>query len=747
MIDQVNTSKNEEREIIARYMARESEWDGAESHNVQDMLDDLRMENGEQWTTQMKMARGDRPMLTINKLTAPCKRIANEFKQNTVGVYVKASNSSERCKTVAEVRQGLIRQIEKASKAQVIYGQVFDMAVKCGVGYYRVISDFATEKSFNQDLKIELIPNNVSVKMDHRRKWAWGHDARWCIINDEISLEEFSDLYPDSDMAQGGAKGWSYSPEYLTEKTVKVAEYFEILTEKDAVLLLKDGTEVLKSRYDGPKRNIDKTRPTMIPKCHWYKLTCHEVLEHSVIPIRYIPVICMPGDTTWIDDKRYFRSLIRFAKESQRSYNLNKSNAQEKNNLAPKAPWVATIKQIKGFEKLYNESNVSNLAVLPYNGDPEANGPPQRQGYINQSAGDERMAMEDADDIKTTTGIYDTAMGAASNETTGVAIRARSGQSQIVNYNFHANAATAIEYGGVIMNEWLQHVYDAERIITILGADLKERIVTINSSDPNDPLSRFSDDDEKYEVSVEVGPAYQTQMQEAFELISGLMPNMAPEERSLAYDKLMSNLNFQGAQELQERFANLAKKRFPDIVKESGDRNLNQSQEEQMAQELQQLQELLNQANQALDQYAQAHDMLQSKVAELSDGVAKEIKLKEIEHDNRMKELKFQASKEFKLKEMDNNAKLEQPILENMIAMGSQNMAALGVGLMENTQAPEYAEQELQNEFMDDQESPEMGAETETGMPESPDGQGMTEPMPNVPAQSPATPEMEQEND
>ena len=746
MIDEIKTSKEEERDIIARYMARESEWDGAEAESVREMLDDLRMENGQQWNQEMRMARGNRPTLTINKLSAPCKRIANEFKQNTIGIYIKSQNADEHCKTIAEVRQGLIRQIEKVSKAQVIYGQAFDMAVKCGVGYYRVISDYATEKSFNQDIKIEIIPNNFAVKMDHRRKWAWGHDAKWAIINDEITREEFNDLYPDSDMAQGGAKTANYNPSYYSEKTVKVSEYFEIRHDKDVVLLLKDGSEALKSKYDGPEKNIAQSRPTMVPHCHWYKLTCHEVLEHSVIPIRYIPIVCMPGDITYVNGKRYLRSLIRFAKDSQRSYNLNKSNAQEKNNLAPKAPWVATIKQIKGFEKLYNESNISNQAVLPYNGDPEANGPPQRQGYVNQSAGDERLAMEDADDIKTTTGVYDPALGAQSNETTGIAIRARSGQSQTVNYNFHANAATAIEYGGLIINEWLQHVYDAERIVTILGPDMKEKVVKLNSEDPNDPLSRFKDDDEKYDVSIETGPAYQTQMQEAFEMISGLMPNMDPEERSLAYDKLMANLNFQGAQELQERFANLAKKKFPDIIRDAEGRNLNQSQAEQLAQEVQQLQDMLNKANQALDQYAHINDQMQAQIAQLSDNVQKEIKLKEIEHEHHMEELKFQASKEFKLKEMENNAKLEQPILENMIALGSQNMA-ISNQLQAGMQAPAYAEQSMEQEYQeqDDQESPEMGVQNE--MPEMSNGQGMTEQMPNVPAQSPAIPAMEQNNE
>lgn len=718
MIEEIKLSKEEETNVIARVMALESDWDASEAENISEAQDDLDMLNGEQWTARMNNIRGNRVKMTVNKLIAPVKRISNEFRQNSIGIRITPQESND--KAMARIRQGLIRNIEKISNAKAIYSATFDSAVSCGFGYYRILSDYKSYDSNDQDIKIEMINNAFSVKMDHRRKWVWGHDAKWCIINDELSHDEFKYEFPDSDMVKNNAfKNQIYGVDWLGSNTIKVVEFFDCKYKKESLLTLKDGSTILESKYTGGKRQIESKRTTMVPYVHWYKMTCHEVLSHSILPIKYIPVICMPGEVAWIKDKRVLRSLIRFAKDSQRAYNIHKSNAMEKNEMAPKAPFMVTPTQVAGYEDMYAQANTKNFPFLYYNPDPQAPGAPQRMGYVNQSAGDERLAMEDADDIKTITGVYDPALGAQSNETSGVAIRARSGQSQTINYNFHDNAAMAVQYGAQIINDWIPHVYDSERVIRILGEGERDEIVKINSSDPSDPLSRFSSDDERYDVNVEVGPAYQTQMQEAFETIVQLLPQMSPAERTASFDVAMGNLNFVGADTLQKRYRKIIEMTQPQLLEDEDNQNKAPDDPEVLKAELSKADQVINEMQQALQMSEQVMSQLQSQVAQLSDQNEKQILLEQVKHKNKMEELEFTEAVKMKVTEMQNASKLETPLMNSLIQTGQAAMLA-----NQQSQAPAYVEQELRETYSED-ESPEMGAEymSEQDLPAESPGQ------------------------
>jgi hypothetical protein len=60
-------------------------------------------------------------------------------------------------------------------------------------------------------------------------------------------------------------------------------------------------------------------------------------------------------------------------------------------------------------------------AVVEYDGQ----FPPQRQPFAGVPAGALQEALNASDDMKAIMGIYDASLGARSNETSGVAIRAR----------------------------------------------------------------------------------------------------------------------------------------------------------------------------------------------------------------------------------------------------------------------------------------------------------------------------------
>jgi hypothetical protein len=122
-----------------------------------------------------------------------------------------------------------------------------------------------------------------------------------------------------------------------------------------------------------------------------------------------------------------------------------------------------------------------------------------------------------SEDMKATTGIYDAALGAKSNETSGVAIQRRDAQGDTATFVYIDNLEDAIESTGRQLIDLIPHYYDDSRVIRQLGEDGEvEKFVEINKMMPDgvkwNDITRG-----KYDVVVSTGPAYTTRRQEAAE--------------------------------------------------------------------------------------------------------------------------------------------------------------------------------------------------------------------------------------
>jgi hypothetical protein len=112
----------------------------AESENRLEALDDLRFAKlGEQWSESVRQQRirDGRPCLTINRQPAFIRQVVNEARQNRPGIAVHPVDS-EADPQIAEIYNGLIRNIEQTSKADVAYDTAVDSAVSNGFGYFRI---------------------------------------------------------------------------------------------------------------------------------------------------------------------------------------------------------------------------------------------------------------------------------------------------------------------------------------------------------------------------------------------------------------------------------------------------------------------------------------------------------------------------------------------------------------------------------------------------------------------------------
>lgn len=612
-------------------------------------LEDIKFTVGEQWPDDIRNARASegRPCLTINRLPQFVRQIVNDIRQNRPSVKVIPVDDKADIET-ADVLKGIIRHIEYNSNADIAYDRAVNYAVRGGFGFYRVCTDYLSPTSFDQEILIKSVENPFNCYLGPHCE-PDGSDADYGFIFEDIPKDQFKKMYPKHE--EIGLDNWRSEGDsamnWVTENTVRVAEYFYKETKTVKLYQLEDGSVMLESQLkDGemPPFPIVNERETQVPVIHHCKMTGMEELEKTSWPGIYIPIIPVYGDEINVDGKRIHEGIARHAKDPQRMLNYWASAETETITLSPKAPWIGVEGQFEGHEAKWAQANRKNFAYLEYKpksigGQPV--GPPQRNSFEPPVMAITQARMQTGQDLKDTTGIYDAGLGNQSNETSGIAIQRRNTQSQTSNFHFVDNLSRSQRHLGRILVDLIPKVYDTERAITILGEDEEEKLVYINQvfEDETDGKEKlFNLGYGKYDVTVSTGPSYQTKRQEAADALiqlSGQNPQIA----QFAGDLLMKSLDIPMADELAER---LKRTIPPEILGEEGMKDI----PPQMQAQMNQAQQMIDQLTQQLNEQADVIEKEKTKYEfELEKAkLDHEAKLAKIEADMRIALLKEGAA-------------------------------------------------------------------------------------------------------
>ena len=165
-----------------------------------------------------------------------------------------------------------------------------------------------------------------------------------------------------------------------------------------------------------------------------------EVLEENEWAGKYIPIVPVYGDEVMVEGKRHWISLTRWAKDPQQMFNYWRTASTELVALAPKAPYLGPKGAFNTDANKWATANNVSYPYIEYDGGVM----PQRQPFAGPPAGALQEALNASDDIKSTMGIYDAALGARSNETSGRAILQRQRESDTATFNYIDNLSRAI---------------------------------------------------------------------------------------------------------------------------------------------------------------------------------------------------------------------------------------------------------------------------------------------------------------
>lgn len=533
----------------------------ADNDNRAEALQDFRFRSGEQWPQNVIQERQaeNRPCVTINKTGQFIRQVTGDLRKSPPSIRIRPVGDGSDTLT-ARVLGGIIRKIEQNSDASNAYITAIDHAATGGIGHWRVLTQYSAWDAFDLDIVIEPIHDPFAVTWDHLSLKPCREDAQHCFVSEWVAPDVFKARYPDAMAVSFEDRNFTTTAprQWVGENAIRVAEYWFKAKDTRLMALLAGGQTVDVTDLDPmqlQQMQIVRFREAEVDCIYWCKLNAVEIIEPvRKWPGRYIPIIPVVGEEVNTGERIMRRGLIRDLKDAQRLYNYARSAEAEVVALQPRAPFVATTKQVQAHWDMWKSANRKNYPALLYDADPNAPGPPQRVMPPVASQALSQMALTASEDMKGTTGIYDASLGARSNETSGVAIRARQAEGDTGTFIYSDNLARSMKHSARVMLDLIPKVYDTERVMVVLHEDDNAEEVVLNQTVMVDgePVVLHDVTLGKYDVEVSVGPTYATRRAEAVESMMGFI-QANPAAGPLIADLVAKNSDWPGADQIAKR--------------------------------------------------------------------------------------------------------------------------------------------------------------------------------------------------
>jgi hypothetical protein len=578
--DETERAKREtaKDEFLALARRRWQTINNSEAEYRQHQEEDLRFFASDQWPADIKAQRlrDGRPCLSINRLPGFVRQVTNEIREGRPGIEViPVDNGAD--PALAEVYQGIIQHIESNSNSDVALSRATDGQVRAGKGWFRIVPEYASDNSFEQELAFKSIRNPRTVYADAASQELDGSDIRYLFIVEDVPQDEYDLTFgPESrsglnDFARLGTSRSDWYP----EGKVRVSEYYYLEPVQKTLVQFADGTVMDGALLERPEvqqslqiRGIDPMPVAMRQvnghQLCWALINGAEILDGNedrtagrVLPGSHIPVFPCYGEEIDIDGKTDYRGIIRDAIGAQQMSNVWRSAQTEAVALAPKSPYVAEAGQIEPYEEEWRTANTRNYSVLRYKAkaiDGHLIGPPQRNVAEPPIQAMSMLALQAENDLRATAGFsYDVGGQEHRPEQSGRAIIARQKQGEMGNSHFAAHVAITLRHAGRVLLELIPLYYSTPRVKRILGRDGQQRTVLIHAGNPEAAQAEaqaqtiaeqqiFDLSTGRYDVRVTAGVSFASQRQQDQDTMTQIMQSN-PQMSSLLGDLLLGTMN------------------------------------------------------------------------------------------------------------------------------------------------------------------------------------------------------------
>lgn len=579
--------------------------------------------DGAQWVEKNydeRKANG-RLSLTENLLGPFVAQVVNDLKQSNFAIQVKGRDDGTDPK-LAKVRQGIHRGIQINGKWSNCIGQAADDLVTGGYCATRIITQYANPKTFRKDIK--YIGLSDPTRMFHGDGSHSEDD--YSDVTDSLVYEPYSNSKFKREFGQDPKdflETSECSPVWGSKTTGPwVSEYFFKQEIPDTLVMFGDKEmylSELKAKHNDSAKETglkvedlianDKngepiTRESYRCQVWWVKLAGKKVLKKEKWPGYWIPNFVGHGRKVTVSGETFLYGLAEPAVDSQRLHNFAVSSHAERLAYAPKIPIYAAIESIPAkFMDAWNNINTSSNSVAYYNAfDAAGNAlpPPRRENSIQSDPGFLDLKATTEQGIKGTMGMWESALGQKSNETTGVAIGKRERQATTGNYNWGANLAIMAEHMGRVTDELLDKVIDVPTQVRMVGEDDKEEVIWAASlEEGEDPGEMHDLNRGEFDIICKMTPSSDTKRDEATQGLQALFQS-APELAEILSDFFVQEQDWRLSDKATERIRKFLAMKYPGVVEPEDGKG-----QPQIPPQVQQELTRLQQENQQLNQHLQ----------------------------------------------------------------------------------------------------------------------------------------------
>lgn len=695
----------------------------ADKNQRQRELDDLRFYAGDQWPEDIKTARAGmaagaglpavpaRPCLTINKTREPVRQVLNQERQSDMGIeIVPADDFGELIgdidDTEIQVREGLVRRIQRDSKAADARTWAFARAVQAGRGYYGVMTRYVPGKTNDQEIFIRRFYNQASVTLDPAHEQPDGSDAEWGFIGTQMPWSIYKVEHPkragkvnriaDCEDAEFRALGDEQPDWFKAEgdlRSVRVVEYFytERETRELVTYRLADGREVTEWADEMPEPppggvEVEGSRRDVIEKTiKWAKLDgCDDgPLDETDWPGPDLPIVKVLGEELQpYDAERRVEGMVRPMRDPGQGFNAMASKVVEVVAYAPIPPIMMAEGQDEGFTQEYEVANTRALPVLHYKQTDleDRLAPPPfstpREAPIAAAAGALQMFDEA---IQSASGQHDPSLGKVDPSIkSGRAIKALQEQSARSSNHFIDNLQRSIRYEGQIINNLLYPIYGRPgRIARIVNAENEPETIMLHQpfvqgqqgrpqaakGDETDAKTYTLTKDAKFNVIVKVSKSFDSRREQEATIVGDLL-SAAPQLMTWFGDLFFKNQDGPGHTEMADRAKVMLDPKILQMIESKAKgQEIPPQVQAQLAQKDQQLQELSQVAQQMQQQIQTDAVKEQAETQRKQQALAADLERAKIE-----------ASLKLEIAKMDNATKLQ---IEEYKLRGAQMQAEL----------------------------------------------------------------------
>lgn len=624
-------------EARERYEYAKDQWSAIYSR-VREDLNFSDPTDPQQWPEEAKRERraadgGPRPCYVFDQIGQYVRQVVNTARRNKPAMkFLPVDDESD--PQLAEVLQGLARQVEYESRADFAYITSLDQATRGGLGYFRLITEEdktspVQGKVCAKILKVQdfetILPDPDFVEID-------GSDMRWGFVEQTMPKKAFQRKYPKARVVDWDSDGW------FDKDHVRICEYFRVVETQTNVLTV-NGQEMAEDEY-WERAQAGQVDPAIRPessmktqkRVEWYKISGEDILEDTTFPGEFVPIFPVIGNETWKKGKRNLGGCVRTAKDSQITYNFERNSEFEAVAVGPKAPWLAAVEAVEGHEGKWRMANRGNLSYLPWNSLDEQGNPvakPERIAPAGISPGWTQLSERSKLDIQSALGMYQASIGNNPNDQSGRAVMALQDKADVGSYHYIDNLAMSISHLGRVLTQVWPVILDAQQVVRILGEDDETEFVQVDPEAPRAYQAIPTPQGEqivinpsigRYDVRCVVGPAFSTRQVEAAAEI-GEIVNGNPQLMALLGDVWVKMRNFPEHEKLAKRF----KAMLPPQVQQA-------EQEENAGPDPQQLMMALQQLQQQNQQMQQALQEAQSGMAQ--EQMRAQVTLQKAEMDN-----------------------------------------------------------------------------------------------------------------